>query len=382
MKALCNTSRIFCILIITLSCSLAISCSKDKSKTKKPAAVQTTPVAVIKASLQKLQVKYQSSGSLKPITNPVIKAEINGRVTQVRTYDGAAIRTNQILATLDHKKQQVTYLRAKAHIVSAKATVKEKALEARSKHILMEKGVTSKLSYAQSAASLEVAEANLKVAEQNLLHAENDLSNTIIRSPITGHVETVYISQGESVTIGTPLFKLINRSLLQARLPFSEKRASDFKVGQRVHLLSPATPGKEYVGQITAITPAINPLNRSLDVIVTFNSDNLWHSGASIQGNVYLERDISSIVVPQEAIVLRNGQSLVFTVVSGKAVPHVIKVVQQSGGNAAISSDIKTGGIIVTHGAQYLSKGAPVSIQGSNPQTQPQPKKSTQTKKH
>ena len=365
MKSISNFHRITCIIAIALTCAFMISCSKNKSKAA-AAAQQTTPVAVITAKLQNLQIKYQSSGSLTPVTNPTLKSEVSGRVTQVRTFDGAAVKTNQILATLDHKKQQIAYLQAKAQLISARATVKEKELEARSKYILMQKGVTSKISYAQSAATLEVAEARLKVDEQNLLQAENELSSTIIRSPISGHVETVYASQGESVTPGTPLFKLINRSLLQARLPFSEKRASDFKIGQKVHLLSPATPGKEYVGQITAITPSINPLNRSLDVIVTFNSDGLWHSGASIQGNVFLEQQVSSIVVPVESIVLQSNQSFVFTVVNGQAVPHVVQVVEQSGGNAAISSDIVAGDIIVTHGAQYLSQGSPVTIQGQS----------------
>lgn len=356
------TPRISCILIVTLSCFLLFSCNKDKDKPKKPAAPQATPVAVIKASIRSLPVKYQSSGSLTPITHPTLKAEINGRVTQVRTYDGAEVKTNQVLATLGHEKQQIAYLQAKAHLVAAKATVHEKDLEQQSKYILMKKGITSKLSYAQAVAAVKVTKARVNVAEQNLLHAENELSNTIIRSPITGNVEKVLASQGETVTIGTPLFKLINHSLLQARLPFSEKRASDFKIGQRVHLLSPATPGKEYVGQVTAITPSINPLNRSLDVIVTFNSDNLWHSGASIQGKVYLEEKINAIVVPTESIVLRGNRSLVFTVVNGKAMPHVIKVIEETNGAAAISSNIKSGAMIVTHGAQYLAQGSPVSV--------------------
>lgn len=368
MKIFNRTSFILLVLALTLSAIGALSsCDKHKDKSKKAAssasANQATAVSVITAKMQKLQVKYQSSGSLTPITNPVLKAETNGRVEQIRTYDGAAVKTNQILAILDHSKQKIAYLQAKSQLASSKALAHQKRLEQRSNEILMKKGVTSKLAYSQAAAAAKVAVARVKEAEQNLVQAENALSDTIIRSPITGNVEQVYVSQGESITTGTPLFKLINRSLLQARLPFSEKRASEFKIGQRVHLLSPATPGKEYVGQITAITPAINPLNRSLDVIVTFNSDNLWHSGASIQGHVFLERSISTIVVPVESIVLRGNQSWAFTVVNGKAVAHQVQIAQEANGMAAISSNIKAGDKIVTHGAQYLSQGAPVQIQ-------------------
>jgi membrane fusion protein (multidrug efflux system) len=364
MKNFARTLTAFCLI---LSCIVIFGCNKHKKQdAASAAAAQTTAVSVVKAVSQPLEVKYESSGSLEPITNPTIKAEINGRVLQVNAYAGQEVKANQILAVLDHSKEKIAYEQAKAQLASAKAELHAKELEAQSKKILMEKGIASKLSYAQAAAAVDVAKARINEMEQNLLQAEYQLTKTIIRSPIDGHVQEVKISQGDYVYLneGTPMFKLINRSLLQARLPFSQKLAGQFQIGQKVHLFSPATPGKEYIGQVTAITPSIDPLNRSLDVIVTFDSDELWHAGASIRGHVFLEKKVDAIIVPIESIVLRNNQNYVFTVVDGKAVQHAVNIIEEDthNGVAAVSSDFKSGAELVVHGAQYLSQGSPVTV--------------------
>jgi membrane fusion protein (multidrug efflux system) len=346
--------------VLVLGSGGLTSCSK---KAKKKAASQKTSVSVITAKSQKLQVKYKSSGSLVPITRPSIKATTNGRITQVNAYDGQAVRAKQILATMDNSKQRIAYLQALAKVKSARARLTEKQLEAKSTTLLLKKHVVSKLKAAQVEASAQVAKAEVNEANQNLLQAENLLQDTIIRSPINGHVQKVLISEGDYVTQGATMFQLIDHSLLQARLSFSQTKANDLKVGQRVHLLSPATPGKEYVGQITAVTPSINPDNRTVDVIVTFNSDNLWKSGASINGSVYLEKSNSVYIVPVESLVLRGDGTLLFTVKDGKAIRHDATIVEEQQGYAAVTANIKDGDKIVTHGAHYLSPGAAVSIQ-------------------
>lgn len=345
--------------ILMLGTGSLTGCSK---KAKPAAAEQATSVSVITAKSQQLQIKYKSSGSLQPVTNPTIKATTAGRITQVNAYDGQAIRANQILASMDNTKQRIAYLQAVAKVKSARAKLKEKQLEAQSNAQLVKTHVVSKLKAAKAEASAEVAKAELNEANQNLLQAENLLQDTIIRSPIDGHVEKVSVSEGDYVTQGATLFKLINHSLLQARLSFSQAKANDLSVGQRVHLLSPATPGKEYVGQITSISPSINPDNRTVDIIVTFNSDKLWKSGASINGYVYLEKMNTVFVVPVESLVLRSSDSLVFTVKDGKAVQHTATIIEEEQGYAAITSDIKNGDQIVTDGSHYLSPGTAVSI--------------------
>lgn len=359
------SSRLFKLCLIVLTVAALTGCDKHDSKkasANSQASNNATAVSVIMAKPQNLQIKYESSGSLEPITNPTITAEIAGRVNQVNTYAGAEVQANQVLALLDHQKAEISYQQAKAKLTSAEAELQAKTLEEKSRVQLVKKGIVSKLHFEKSKAEVSVAQARVAEMKQNLLAAENSLERTVVRSPIDGHVEKVSISQGDYLTVGKPMFKIINRSLLQARLPFSQERAGEFKIGQQVRLVSPATPGKEYIGQITAITPSINPTNRSLDVIITFNSDELWHAGASIRGHVYLEEKKNVIMIPVESIVLRDNRNLVFTVKDNKAVEHSVSIIQEDNSTAAIQGNIKSGDKIVVHGAQYLSNGASVSV--------------------
>ncbi len=349
--------------LVIISCGFLFACSKSHDKVQSENA---TPVSVMKISEKQVQLRYESTGFLQPIINPTIKAGMAGHITKVNVSVGQKIKANQILAKIDDSQFELAYKQAKAEEGSAAAQIRLKDLEQKSNKVLLEKGLISKLSYAKTETAADIARAKMIEMQQHILRASHQLRKTIIRSPIDGYVQKVNISQGDYVTAGEPLFVLINHSVLQARLPFSQEQAVQFKVGQRVNLLSPATPGKEYIGQVSEITPLINPLNRSLDVIVNFKSDNLWHAGASIRGHVYLDKQIKAFTIPIESIVLYDNQNFVFTVVNNKAVQKQVTILRENNNLAIVTGKIKTNDILVVHGAQYLTNGAAVSIQHSD----------------
>ncbi len=91
-------SQIRLVLILLFSFTLLLtSCSKDKKAT---ATDQTTPVKVAQVKYQEISIRYKSTGSISSVTNPVIKAQVPGKVLSVNVNVDDKIKPNQILAVL------------------------------------------------------------------------------------------------------------------------------------------------------------------------------------------------------------------------------------------------------------------------------------------
>jgi membrane fusion protein (multidrug efflux system) len=351
--------------VIFLSVLLASNLTGCKHKSNSSGQEQPTPVTVQTVTLQNIQQQLETTGTITSVVNPVIKSQVNGTVKSIDVADGDTIQQAQIVAHLENKTQTIQYEQALAQLDASKAKLTEATLTQQSKEKLAETGVISKLEYSSALASEKVAQAQVVVDEKNLAIAKQQLDLTLITSSIAGSVDKIFASKGDFVNAGTSIIRVINNNLLQARLPFSQEYANDLAVGQTVHLISPATPGKEYLGQVTAVAPSINPENRSIEVIVNFNSDQVWVPGASIEAIVYLQQTYSVIMVPEEALVLAPNGNFVFVVNNNIATAHYVNVVRHQGDMVAVQSDITSGSQVVVLGAQYLGNGSLVQIQKS-----------------
>ena len=85
---------------------------------------------------------------------------------------------------------------------------------------------------------------------------DKQLQNSIITSPVSGTILTKYAQQGEYATIGKPLFKVADMSVVYLRAYFTSDQLADIKLGQAVKVIADFGGGKtrEYTGKITWIS--------------------------------------------------------------------------------------------------------------------------------
>lgn len=85
---------------------------------------------------------------------------------------------------------------------------------------------------------------------------DKQLQNSIIMSPVNGTILTKYAQLGEYATIGKPLFKVADLSVVYLRAYFTSDQLADIKVGQQVKVIADYGGGKtrNYTGKITWIS--------------------------------------------------------------------------------------------------------------------------------
>lgn len=355
-------SRLVFVLIVMSVSSMLSGCDK-----KAASESQSTPITVIEAIIQDVPLEYDSTGSLSAVVNPVIRTEVAGTVKALPVKLGQSVEKGQIVVMLSNVKQELKYEQAIAQLSASKAKLEAAEMTRRSKGELIASGAVSKLDYANSVALEKAAIEQVNIDQKNLELYKEDLDHAAIRSPIDGHVEQINVSVGGYVLPGDAVIKLVNNAVLQAILVFPQQMAGQLQIGQAVHLFSPATPGKEYLGSIMFISPAINASNRSIDVIVEFQSDNVWHSGASITGKVYSQALYPVVMVPTESLVTTNKGDLVYVIRDKHAIAEPVHILFRSGDKAAIQGKIQNKELIAVLGAQYLDNHALVDIKTSAP---------------
>ena len=112
--------------------------------------------------------------------------------------------------------------------------------------------------YLKRKALLDQADAQMQGAE---------LVRKGIFSPIDGVVSSVTVTQGQTINEGVVLMRIVNRKEVgfAARFPESDFRRWDSKAQARVHF--DALPGKVFPARAEVISPAVDPLARTRDVV-------------------------------------------------------------------------------------------------------------------
>ena len=85
-----------------------------------------------------------------------------------------------------------------------------------------------------------------------------------------------------------------------------------------------ALPGKAFRGIVREINPVVDPETKGVRIVIRFvewkrNSDSHLKSGMYATGRIRTHVATDRLLVPREAILVRDGRTLVFLARSGKA---------------------------------------------------------------
>jgi len=337
----------FKLVALGLFAILALPGCAKKAEEKKPGPPPAM-ITVTQAETRDVPVVERSIGEADSATAPKIGAEVSGRIIKVLVDMGDAVKKGQLLAEIDASD----YL-ADARRQGAQAETQQKLTE-RYRDL-------SKRGFVSSSRLEEVEAQNISTREQ-LTRASKNLSRTRIVSPLDGRVDSRFVSVGDWIDLGKPVFQLSTSEALRIRLPFPETVAQRIKVSQDVRLSTPTAPDKEISGKITQLRPMVGANSRSFDVIVEVANPGDWRPGSSVNGEVLIETHQGAVTIPEESVVLRPAGEVAYVVENGKAMQRVVKTGVKQSGYVEIIDGLRAGETVAVDGAGYLTDQANVTI--------------------
>ncbi len=188
------------------------------------------------------------------------------------------------------------------------------------------------------------------------------LTDTVIASPIEGAVVERQASVGEYLAAGAPVVTLVRLQPLRLRLSVPEREAISVRGGQPVRVTVDGDAGV-HTGTVARLSPAIAEQNRTLLIEAEIpNPGNRLRPGSFAKAEVVVEQGDRVVTVPASALVTFAGVEKVLTVRSGKSEELRVTTGRRLGEQIEVVSGVKAGEPIVVQPGN-LTGGQPVTIE-------------------
>lgn len=240
-------------------------------------------VEVMLSHAQPITRMADVSGRTAPVRSVTVRAETSGRVTQIGSERGELIANNAVIARLSPNDRP-------AQLRQTKALREQRRLQYQAAEQLQEKGYQTKLDLAQAKANMELAEAQVEEIQE-------DINNTVVRAPFAGILETRPVEEGDFVSVGDEIGRIIDQDPFIVTGHVSEDIIGYLETGQAGSVT--LVDGQTRQGKLRYIASDADPqtLTYLVELLVP-NPDGRLISGASAQMRLPLEEVMAHEVEP------------------------------------------------------------------------------------
>jgi len=212
-------------------------------------------------------------------------------------------------------------------------------------------------------AQLAQAEQASAETQSRLKSLEARAVNQVLKAALSGVVVKVPVQVGAVLAPGTSLMELADTHQLEARLGVEARDAARLKPGNTLTLVPAGGEDRTSV-RIRAVSPAVNPTSRLMDVYLTLPARHPFALGQYVSGSL-LGGSREALLVPYAAVLPDEGHSVLYTVRKGRAVRHEVQVMVESGEALQVAgADLDASEPVVIQGNYELQDGMAVRVEG------------------
>jgi len=375
--------------------------AKAGEETAQPAAKpeeSALPVKVVPVKRGDLVMRLESPGEAFTEKKIALKTEVTGTIKNLNVKEGKHVRAGEVLVEIDDQEYRLKWERSEALRLkylsdllldkqfappnkemdaAAVERIKKAEQDFSKTGSLYGQGMISREDFEKAKRSYEtlliesgVKQAEVMAAAKGLTQAEIDakiaqmeLERTKIRAPFAGIISDIKVSPQEYISPGRELFTLVDISKIKVQARVLESEIGKMKVGYEATLRFSAYPGKTFKGHVEAVSPLINPEDRTCAVHIAVDNTKEeikpgMHAEIEIAADIYKDR----LLVPQEAVLVRGGRKLVFVVEEGLAKWRYIEVGLENKDYAEVLDGIKEGEMVIIEGHFTLAHDARVQV--------------------
>jgi RND family efflux transporter MFP subunit len=343
----------------------AAACGRADSASTETAA-RKVPVRTAEVLARDVREALVLTGTLRPRAQVQVVAEVPARLLAVVRDEGARVAEGETLARLDDTDHRLAHDRSRAALAVAEANRAHAAAERdRADNLLKTGGITDKEHLAAQVA-LQVAEASLAQARAEAAITAQQVARTTVKAPFAGRVGKRLADPGTMLANGTPIFVVVDDSVLEFRAAVPSADYGKVKVGAAVDVSVDALGGRAVKGRVDRVTPLVEERTRAFEVVVQVKGEPGLVGGVFARAEVGVGEVEGALVVPPSALV-RDGsearQAEVFVVAEGKAERRDVTLGVETPDAVQVTSGLRSGERVVLDPPVALASGAPVETQ-------------------
>jgi RND family efflux transporter MFP subunit len=243
-----------------------------------------------------------------------------------------------------------------SRVLSAETNLKIAQLNLKSDGELLRNGDISELAYETSLLAVNTAEADYRSALASLSRMEKTYNDTRIMSPISGLVSRKYIDIGMMVTPNVPLYRIVDLSRLKVEVGIAQGIVSHVRLGSKAVVRISGIVDRSFEGSIIYMSPQAdeNSGTFSAEIQLENTPDMLLKAGMTTKIDLTLTTMGGQLVIPDHALVTKNGTEYIYKVSSNTARLSQIKTGQVFGSLLLVKEGVTEGDTIVVVGMNNL----------------------------
>ena len=396
------------IVAVMFAAAFVVSCSKSGSAPQAAEPAKPRPVTVTTAQLRPMERIAIATGSLAAQEQATLSVKVPGRLHTIAVDLGSVVKKGDLIARVDPGDYELRVRQSAAALAQARALLglsldgtndavelEKTSLVRQAKAVLNEAaknheriqslartGISpaSEVDTVESAyvvalnryeAALEESrtrQATLEQRRAELDLAQKQLSDTSLRAPFDGAVQSRLAGLGEYQQSGTPVVTLVRTDPLRLRLEVAERDAAAVRLGQALRLRVEGHTNL-IAGKIARLSPAISEQSRMLIVEADIPNDGALRAGQFVRAEIVTNERDPGLAVPAAAIVAFAGLEKVVTIADGKALEKTVTTGRRDGDWVEIVTGLKPGETVVLNPGN-LRTGQPVVVnEGASLQT-------------
>ena len=289
-----------------------------------------------------------------------ITPRVSGRITKVSGNLGDTVKGGQTLALIDSielGEAHSTYLQVKSQHEVARADF-DRAERLRKDEIIPEKD------YLRARSEFEKARATFQAAADKLrllgivpasVNSASAVSVYPLTAPFLGTVIEKKAVLGELAKTDDSLFTVADLSTVWIEANLFEQDLAKVKVGAAAEVTVAAYPGEVFKGRLTYISSTLDKETRAVPArIEVRNPDGRLKPEMFATAAIETGGTAKGLLLPQEAVLLMEGQPTVFIEEHGGFEPRPIESVQSNGKQVLVKKGLKPGERVVIGGAYAI----------------------------
>ena len=226
-----------------------------------PATVSVVPTALVAPVTG--GGTYQLDGSLEPLRQSTVAAQVGGNVIELAVKAGDRVRAGQLLVRIDDRDTQAGLARSNAGVAQADAEMNNARLQAERTRELRSQGFVSQAALDVAATQFKAAQAGLQQAQAGRTQAALARGFTTLTAPFDAVVLATHVDAGDLATPGRPLLTLYAPGQMRAVVQVPASRAAQVGAAQTVELQLP--DGRWVVPAKRTALPAADPVSQTVE---------------------------------------------------------------------------------------------------------------------
>lgn len=331
-----------CAIVLTLiSCMGKGTPSEQNAKNNAQQVAAPVEVTVAEAQVKNFSLELLCNGILSASSSAKVGFELQGRINKVLVKGGQQVVKGQLLATIESAAQQLALDRAKNSLALAEVEMQNillgYSLNVDTASLSPQVLNTARTRSGYNEALLAVREAQLQ------------LDKTSIKSPISGTVVDLLAKENHPTGAYDYCCQIVDEQSLQVEFSVLETELNMAALGANVEVFPFTSPADRQMAVITEVNRMVDK-SGMVKVVARLNStSHKFIVGMNVRA-IIRNQQKNKLVIPAEALTLRQNRDVVFVAVDSLASWKYVEVGPRNSSEVVINSGISSGDLVIVSG--------------------------------